>query len=251
MCEEENKFCSVCMAVYNGSEFLEEQISSILEQMKGNDELIIIDDFSQDQSYEICMNFKDERINIHRNKKNMGVIQSFETAINLAKGEYIFLSDQDDIWMPEKMQKLKTELANGSLLTLSDCSIIDSLGNVLENSFFRWRGSKPGFFQNLIRNSFIGCSMAFRTEIKEIALPFPKCIAMHDEWIGLIASLNGPVTLVNSQLLYYRRHQSNASSMHRGTISSMLQKRICLFFQCLTRTAKARVARISFTSSTE
>ena len=97
---------SVCMASFNGNKYIKKQLDSILSQLGIDDEVIIVDDASEDDTVSTIMNFNDPRIKLFENENNTGVIASFERSITLAKGEIIFLSDQDDIWLPNKIQKM-------------------------------------------------------------------------------------------------------------------------------------------------
>ena len=104
---------SICMALYNGAKFVEEQIDSILPQLDHpNDEIIIVDDFSKDNSVELISNYKDPRIKLIKNKSNIGYIKTFEKAINLSKNDIIFLSDQDDIWENNKVEAFNAFFAS-------------------------------------------------------------------------------------------------------------------------------------------
>ena len=122
----------------------------------------------------------------------------------------ILLADQDDIWLPDKVEKIR-ELLKSSDLVLSDCQVVNENGAVIHESFFKHRGSKPGFWHNVYRNSYIGCCMAFRREITDYVLPFPKQIHMHDWWIGLLVEVKGRVCFYPKPLIRYVRHGSNAS----------------------------------------
>ena len=98
---------SVCIATYNGEKYLRQQIESILPQLSKEDEIVISDDCSTDRTVEILKVFKDERIKIFVNESNLGVVENFENAIKQSIGEYVFLSDQDDVWKPNKVETIK------------------------------------------------------------------------------------------------------------------------------------------------
>lgn len=201
---------SVCMASYNGEKYIKEQIDSILLQLGAHDELIISDDGSVDATLKILENYNDSRIKILHNKTRKGVIGNFENALNQAKGEYIFLCDQDDIWLPNKVPQILNHLQKYDLV-VSNCLIINDKREVLCQSFFDKFNCGSGFFKNLIKNSYLGCCMAFKREIFSYILPFPAKIAMHDIWIGLSVELNGVSCFLNEPLVLYRRHADNAS----------------------------------------
>lgn len=204
------KKVSVCMATYNGEKHLYKQISSVLEQLSENDELIVSDDGSTDNTISIIKSFSDDRINIFYNKNKKGPVSNFENALSNANGDIIFLADQDDVWLPDKI-KTHILLHEKCDLVISDAKVINEAGSLIYESFFKERNSRPGLLNNLIKNSYIGCCMSFNRQILNYALPFPAYIHMHDWWIGLIGELKGSTIFCNDQLMNYVRHQNNAS----------------------------------------
>jgi len=94
------------MAVYNGASFLRPQLESILEQLRADDELVVVDDASQDETAAILARTDDARLRLHRNERNLGVLATFEKALRLARGEIVFLSDHDDLWLAGKVEKI-------------------------------------------------------------------------------------------------------------------------------------------------
>jgi glycosyltransferase involved in cell wall biosynthesis len=202
--------CSVCMAVYNGEKYIYQQVKSILDQFSHNDELIISDDGSTDNTIAILENFKDDRIKIFFNSQNKGPVGNFENALLKARGKYIFLADQDDLWLSGKIEK-HLQLHKVYDLVISDAIVIDEQGLILHQSFFKARNSKAGLVNNLKKNAYIGCCMSFNRKIAVYALPFPKYIHMHDWWIGLVAEIKGKVIFCDDKLMKYIRHHNNAS----------------------------------------
>lgn len=201
---------SVCMATFNGERFLAEQIESVLSQLTPSDELIISDDGSSDSTFSIIKSFADPRIQLLINPNPGSPVRNFEHALRHARGNLIFLADQDDVWEQNKLT-VQAELLDRFDLVVSDCSLIDATGALLADSFYDLRGSGPGFFKNLYKNSYLGCCMAFRRSIMEKTLPFPPAIAMHDIWLGLVAELYGTVHFCPDKLVRYRRHDSTAT----------------------------------------
>ena len=198
------------MATYNGELYVGEQISSILAQLGPNDEIIVSDDASVDSTLAIIRSFKDPRISIIQGPAIGSAMKNFESALCCANGKYIFLCDQDDTWLPDKIQRVTTLLTEHDLV-LTDCKVVDQAGQTIHDSFFKLRGSQPGFLRNLFKNSYIGCCMAFRREVLSYALPFPTSIYMHDWWIGLLVERLGHVYFYPQPLIAYRRHGNNAS----------------------------------------
>jgi glycosyltransferase involved in cell wall biosynthesis len=201
---------SVCIATYNGSKYIRRQLDTILQQLPGDYEVIISDDSSTDNTLDIVKSYNNSHIIILPNQKFRNPIYNFENALKHASGDVIFLSDQDDIWQPTKVEKALAALNNCDIV-LSDCSIIDAEGKVIEESFFKINGSGRGFFKNLWKNSYLGCCLAFRKDVLKKATPFPKDIPMHDWWLGIISETFYRITIINEQLISYRRHGVNAT----------------------------------------
>ena len=125
---------SVCLATFNGEKYLQQQIESILIQLGDNDELIISDDGSSDQTLNIIESFSDKRIHIFHNKMNHGFIGNFENALRIATGDYIFLSDQDDVWSSDKLRISLQALEKADLI-VHDAEMIDGMGNSLGKNY--------------------------------------------------------------------------------------------------------------------
>lgn len=215
---------SVCLAGFNGERFVGAQLRSVLEQLGAHDEVILSDDHSSDQTLHVAERLGDVRIRIHRNDRPLGVVKNFEQALTKAKHEYIFLCDQDDVWLPGKVDACVDRLQRAALV-VTDCTVVDADLHVLHPSFFALRRSRPGILPNLWRNSYLGCCMALRRAVLERALPFPDRIPMHDMWIGLVAETCGVVDFAPIQGSLYRRHAAAASDA-AGTSRAPLSKKI-------------------------
>ncbi len=203
------------MAVFNGEKYITEQIKSILKQLKDNDEVIISYDESTDNTLKIVLDLakKDKRIKVFHGPC-CGVIKNFENAILNCNNKYIFLSDQDDIWLDNKVETVLREFkkANADVI-LHDTFVSDENLNIIYDSFFQIRNSKKGILNNIIKNSYMGCCIAFKNDFKKFFLPFPKNIPMHDQWIGLMGEKYGTVRFIKKPLLIYRRHENNFSAL--------------------------------------
>lgn len=235
---------SVCMASFNGEKYIERQIDTILQNLSENDELIISDDNSLDSTREIIKSYmeKDNRIKLVNGPKQ-GVIANFENAICHAKGDFIYLTDQDDLWDSKKVEYMQACFEKKTcILVMHDADIIDGNDVVVENSFFKRRGSKPGVINNIIKNSYIGCCMAFRRELLDVALPIPRNIEMHDQWLGVLAEIKGSVVFLDEVLFHYRRHGDNVSSFTHYPIPKMLRNRV-VFVTELTKRLIAKRKR--------
>jgi glycosyltransferase involved in cell wall biosynthesis len=218
-----NRKISVCIATYNGGSYITNQLCSILPQLQQDDEIIISDDSSSDNTLELIKKLDDKRVKIFKNQKFNNPIFNFENALVHAIGDIIFLADQDDVWMPNKVKTMLTYLENSDLV-LSDCTVVSEHDELLFSSFFEKNNSQAGLFKNLVNNSYMGCCMAFNRRILTKALPFPSDIPMHDWWIGLIAERFGKVFFCDKKLIAYRRHSNNASVSGGNSRYSWLKK---------------------------
>jgi glycosyltransferase involved in cell wall biosynthesis len=221
---------SVCMAAHNGEDFIEEQIASILPQLRDTDELVIVDDASKDNTIAIVEGFRDQRIRIIRQERNRGVVETFSRGLQEVRGEIIFLSDQDDVWRPDKVEKFLELFRSQPSVTvaMSDVVIIDACGNITSGPKFGCKDFPHGVFSNLVRNRYQGSAMAFRRSILNYCLPFPAEIPIHDVWIGLVNQLVGKTGFIPAPLLFYRRHGSNDSPDSHAPAMKMIRWRWAL-----------------------
>lgn len=199
---------SVCLAAYNGEKHIGAQMASILASPRVT-ELLVSDDGSTDGTRAAVAAVGDPRVRLLAGP-GRGVIRNFEFLLGQASGTRIFLADQDDVWLERKVDAMMLALEEADLV-ISDCAIVDAQLNVVTPSFFAARGSGPGLVKNFLRNSFLGCCMAFRREVLDYVLPFPASVPMHDWWIGLMASRKGRVRFLDEVLVLYRRHAANAT----------------------------------------
>ncbi len=203
---------SVVMATYNGERFLAEQLDSILVQSYPNIELIIVDDLSVDGTVAIIKSYCEKHSNIHLyvNDKNLGYIKNFEKGMLLANGDLIALSDQDDIWVKDKLSILYQEIVHHEIV-YSNSELIDESGYRL--------GKKMSDIRNQL--SYDDClmytigawapahAMLIKKELVKRCLPFPSLVT-HDFWLGFVATCKGPIKYLPIPLVYYRQHYSNA-----------------------------------------
>lgn len=198
------------MATYNGEKYLREQVDSLLAQNYPTLEFIFVDDASSDGSQAILQQYasQDERIRLVANPVNQGLLATFERGIREAKGELIALSDQDDVWMPNKISLLSAAIGHNSMI-YADSALTDAAGAITGKFSDRNQlGDYPSALHNVFGTKAMGHAMLFKREIIDIALPFPDYVG-HDYILGFAAAaLNGvsyfPATLVN-----YRQHSSN------------------------------------------
>lgn len=200
------------MATFNGAAFLHEQLASVLAELGAGDEVVISDDASTDGTLGILKEFHDPRVKLLENGARLGPIFNFERALQKAQGEVVFLADQDDVWLKGKVGACLDALKTADLV-LHDAFILKG-GEREPETLFERRQVMRGFWRNALKNSYSGCCMALRREVLEVALPFPKSIPMHDQWLALVAERKFKTAFLKTPLIDYRIHASNAT--HTG-----------------------------------
>ena len=214
---------SVCIATYNGSKYIKEQLDSILIQLGENDEVIVSDDSSSDNTIEIIKSLVDKRIQIFEGQVFHNHTLNFEFALAQSTGDYIFLSDQDDVWMPDKV-KIMINLLKEYNLVVSDCLVVNEFLKPLPFSLFNGKFNHSGFINNIIKNHFLGCCMAFDRRILDLSLPFPSGVLSHESWLGAVAEAFGKTKFSSDKLIMFRRHNSNHSNTLKGSTLNLKEK---------------------------
>ena len=214
------KTIDVLMATYNGEKYLKEQIESILNQTYDNIRLVISDDCSKDGTKDILKQYeKDSRIEIHYHEKNQGYIKNFEYLLKQVKNEIYMLSDQDDVWMPEKIEKsYEVLIKNNADLVFGDLEVVnENLETIypsfnkfmlLERKINKYIGS---YKVNYLYNCVTGCTVMSKAKWIEKILPIPtdSKYLIHDHWIGLIIALDGKMAYIPEKYIKYRQHGNN------------------------------------------
>jgi glycosyltransferase involved in cell wall biosynthesis len=213
---------SVCVATYNGRLFVERQLTSILEQLGAEDEVVVVDDRSTDGTLELVRAIREPRIRMFQNEHNRGEVFSFGRAISLARNQFIFLADQDDVWIPGRVALMKDELASGALLVATNFEWMDSAENPIVVPFDGVRAcDSQRNVKNIIdiflgRTTYFGCAMAFQRGLADLVTPMPRSVESHDAWIAIAANLLGTISHLENATLRKRKHANNATS----TVSS-------------------------------
>ena len=200
---------SVCMATYNGERFIRQQLESILPQLAPDDELVISDDSSTDATIKIVKSLQDSRIRLFEGQSFRSPVLNFEFALKQAKGEIIVLSDQDDIWLPNKLEIVRGIFARNTtrpLLVVLDATVVDENEREICPSVLEKLKAGRGFWKNLYDNRYLGCCMAFSRDLLARALPFPRKIPMHDIWLGQLCERIGCTEFVPVVTMKYRKH---------------------------------------------
>lgn len=211
---------SIAMATYNGARYIRQQIDSILKQSIQDFELIINDDCSTDNTWDIVNEYAkhDERIRAYRNERNVGFKRNFESVISLCRGDYIALSDQDDIWHPLHLEVLLNNIGN-KMIACADAVLVDyngidmgmllsyqeSLDYVPEDDLLK------AYSVIFFRSPYQGSSMLIKKTFFDVALPIPEKIEYHDAWFSELGCFYGGISYVNTPLSYYRRHDKNVT----------------------------------------
>lgn len=216
---------SVVLCTRNGARFLGEQLDSIEYQSRRADELIVVDDCSTDSTTGIVEAFARKSsipVRLERNSRPLGIIRNFERALEYATGTYVALCDQDDIWMPSKLEISvsaisATERERGSatpILVHSDLRLVGARGELISDSFFQFQGMRREHPQPLgelaIENYVTGCASVLNRALLDLALPIPPAALMHDWWLGLVAAAAGEVITLSDTTVSYRQHGRNA-----------------------------------------
>ena len=228
---------SVAMAVYNGEKYIRQQIDSILDCMSPEDELVISYDRSTDSTRQIIDGYAaDSRVRVIDND-NPGVQNNFNNAVLACRGEYIFLADQDDVWLPGKIDHVvEVFRSTGADVVIHDGYITDENLNVQPGSFFQNGSTCNGPIRNIIRCHFWGCCMAFRASLRGIVCPFPNTHAIgHDLWIGVLAGFYGKIVRTDECLMKHRLHSSNVTTRHSRSLTVIVDHRIALIRELIKR----------------
>ena len=234
---------SVALASYNGEKYIQKQLESILKQTVHIDEVIICDDRSTDNTVSICEEFIEknglsDNWHIYVNERNLGFCMNFYGAIEKCSGDHIFISDQDDEWLPEKAQiMVETMKAHPEILVLSSrYDVIDENSQIIEASKVTYLSDKDdGSLEYLTADSFIGCSyvrgfsLLISAEIKPYIKPIDlKDLLAHDWQLCMLGCCYGKTAILNRKLTHYRYHLDNVSlsAMNKENRSRDLKKRI-------------------------
>lgn len=235
---------NILLATYNGCKYLREQIDSILQQSYKDWQLLISDDGSTDDTLSIIEEYIKKypgRISLLRNDgKKLGIKNNFNKLIESATAEYLMFSDQDDIWLNNKievtlnkMKDVETYLGSDMpILIHTDMKVVDDQLNLLNNSFWKYQQLKPqkGAYLNrlLVQNVISGNTMMINRSLRELAVPIPDDAVMHDWWLGLVAAAFGRIEYVNIPTVLYRQHDINAVGAKEWNIRFILRSMMSL-----------------------
>lgn len=212
---------SIALTTFNGEKFIKDQLDSILHQSLSNWELIICDDNSTDQTFNILEKYqkRDSRIKLYKNRANIGFIKNFEQAISLCSGDYIALCDQDDIWLPNHLETLYQEIKEYDC-ACTNASLINQNGESLNMTMRDFipvhiipKNKDSFFIHELYGNIIQSAACMFSRNLISDILPFPQFITYHDWWIALIACEKSGCKYIDKITTQYRRHESNTTTI--------------------------------------
>lgn len=231
---DESVRASVCMATYNGQRFLGEQLRSILDQLEPDDELVVVDDASGDESVVVVEGIGDPRIRLFRHATNSGYIRTFEEALTRATGEVLLLSDQDDIWLPGHRREL-VEAAGRSGVAASNLTVLGREvglpGPYGQSDWVLHQRDSRRTWRNLVglfaaTRPYFGCAMAVHESMRETVLPFPAFLdESHDQWIAACGNVAGRMEHVETRTVARRLHDANTSSPRPRGVRQVLHSR--------------------------
>ena len=225
------------MGTYNGDKFIDKQISSIVNQLSDG-KLIIHDDGSKDGTIEIIKKYslKDDRIVLIEAPSCGGAAKNFAFLLEKTTSDYVFCSDQDDIWISGKIDKMikiikMYENIYGKekpLLIHTDLELIDENDETIHKSMWRYQNLNPKWGDDLnlllTQNVITGCALLVNRALLDIALPIPNNVVMHDHWLGLVACTSGKVIYHEESLIRYRHHGNNEVGAKKSDIFFYIDK---------------------------
>ena len=207
-----NSKVSIALCTYNGAEYIKAQLDSLCQQTYNNIEIVIVDDCSSDDTVSICNEYaaKDNRIRTCQNTQNLGFNKNFEKAISLCQGDYIAISDQDDIWCLDKIEVMLNNWKGGTVLMHHAAKSFHSEPLPSLDITNERDASICTDIRYILSGNFIqGCTILFSSSIKDTVLPFDANL-LYDWWIGICAFSKGNVQYVHQNLIYHRKHLTSA-----------------------------------------
>jgi glycosyltransferase involved in cell wall biosynthesis len=226
------------MSTYNGEKYIKEQIESILNQTYKDWRLLIRDDGSSDKTLEIIKNYSNEfpsKIYILMdNVAHLGPSNSFMRLLNYSTTDYVMFCDQDDIWLPrkieitlDKMQDLEKLYPDKPILVHSNLKVVDAYLQIIDKSFWKYQKLNPNLkrLNNLlIQNNVTGCSIMINRKLKDLLKTVPYNAIMHDWWLALTASAFGVIDYIDEPLLFYRQHGKNDTGAKKYTVTYFIKR---------------------------
>jgi glycosyltransferase involved in cell wall biosynthesis len=231
MTDEGGVRVSVCLAAHDGANFIGDQVRSILDQLGPSDELVVVDDASTDGTVSVLESFGDSRIRLHRNESNVGYVRTFERALGLARGAYLLLSDQDDVWIPGRLEVMVAALDRDGVVATSVAVLGAPPGPP------RWPlrdKDSHSYATNLAAvligvRWYFGCAMGLRRDVLRMVLPFPSWLTeSHDLWIGVVGNALREMRHLEAPSVARRLHDANQTPTRWRSLPEILGARVML-----------------------
>jgi glycosyltransferase involved in cell wall biosynthesis len=203
---------SIVLCTYNGESFLAQQMETLLMQTYPRLEIVVCDDASTDDTYSLLQNFaaRDQRIRLYRNEHNIGFNKNFEQAIRYATGAWCAISDQDDLWAENKLEKMMRHSANCTLVHCSSNQFSTGKKPSAKPNRHYQKFEGNDARKNFLYNTFEGHCLLFKREVALESMPFPEEV-YYDWWLGMNATVRGGVCWIPEVLTFRRLHEHNAS----------------------------------------
>ena len=215
----------ILLSTFNGAAFLDDLMQSLYAQTYTNWQLIVRDDGSTDGTIDLLNQWQEkdeERITIlNSENRNLGPKKSFEKLLEYSKSDYIMFCDQDDYWLPHKientltkMKLLEQQYPDIPALVFSDLTVVDKMLREIHSSFWEFIKVNPenvhNIYRLLINNPVVGCTVMINKKVKSLVLPFPEQAVMHDWWVALKVSQKGVIDYLPQPTILYRLHNKNS-----------------------------------------
>ncbi len=233
---------SVAMAVYNGKKYLPEQLDSILNQLEGEDEIVVSYDTSTDGTWELLQEYAEKypQIRVVKND-HPGIAGNFNNAILSCTGDFIFICDQDDRWAEDKRRVVVDDFVRtGKDMVIHNGVHINAQGEVISQPFFTMYRIGDGKIQNILKPRYSGCCTAFTKEMAKKILPVPANIDAYDHWIGTVGEFMGKIHYEERILLYHRLHGENVTPVSSRSLTTILKARLGLLHHLSKRIRRER-----------
>lgn len=259
---------SIAMATYNGAKYLQEQLDSFTAQTRLPDELVVCDDGSTDDTLKIIYKFADHApfpVCIYENSENLGYADNFLKAASLCKGDWIAFSDQDDVWLPEKLEEIAKQCADDVLLIVHSAKLVDeelnSVGkrfpNIAENKTVSSLNNRPWWTPAGFTQCFSASLIHdFSWERRPTDFNLPDKMQAHDKWVYFLANSLGKVVYLERSLALYRRHENAVTGSYSNSFSTRLKaingagEKHYIFLSSVAKEYSETMAKIVNTSHT-
>ena len=237
---------SVCLATHDGAEWVEELVASVLAQLGPDDELVVVDDASTDATVDLVAALRDPRIRLLRNESNVGSVRTFERALRESWRRYLLLADQDDVWVPGRLDAMVEALQGAAVVATS----VAVLGEPLDPPRWPLRArDSTRYAANLAAvmvgvRWYFGCAMGVRRDALGSVLPFPPwLVESHDLWLGIVGNTHRSIVHLERASVQRRLHGANQTPQGWRSLPTILRARVMLARCVVEARARSRIGR--------